>query len=87
VNIKHCDFLSWFSRKEESHEQDGERLMFALDGCDLHQHLAILPWPSVFRRCGGTHARPRLESAAVGAAEKWRTRAMLARELRGATAR
>jgi hypothetical protein len=26
VDIEHCDFLSWFSERGESHEQDGERL-------------------------------------------------------------
>jgi hypothetical protein len=26
---EHCDFLSWFSDKRESHEQDGEKLSFA----------------------------------------------------------
>src|SRR5437899_10999471 len=26
MDIKHWDCLSWFSRKGESHEQDGERL-------------------------------------------------------------
>jgi hypothetical protein len=29
VYIEHCDRLSWFSDKRESHEQDGERLRFA----------------------------------------------------------
>src|SRR5688572_8326759 len=26
MNVKHCDGLSWFSRRGESHEQDGKRL-------------------------------------------------------------
>jgi hypothetical protein len=26
MDIKHCDCLSWFSRRGESHEQDGETL-------------------------------------------------------------
>jgi hypothetical protein len=26
MDIKHCGRLSWFSRKGESHEQDGEKL-------------------------------------------------------------
>jgi hypothetical protein len=26
MNIEHCDGLSWFSRRGESHEQDGETL-------------------------------------------------------------
>jgi hypothetical protein len=26
MNVKHCDCLSWFSRKGESHKQDGETL-------------------------------------------------------------
>ncbi|HKA78529.1 MAG TPA: hypothetical protein VKD43_00795 [Xanthobacteraceae bacterium] len=29
MDIEHCDCLSWFSRKDESHEQDGERLIRA----------------------------------------------------------
>jgi hypothetical protein len=29
MDIEHCDCLSWFSRRGESHEQDGERLMRA----------------------------------------------------------
>jgi hypothetical protein len=31
MNIEHFDCLSWFSRWRESHEQDGERLSFAID--------------------------------------------------------
>jgi hypothetical protein len=30
MGIEHCDFLSWFLRKGESHEQDGEKLSGAL---------------------------------------------------------
>jgi hypothetical protein len=30
VYIEHCDRLSWFSDKRESHEQDGEMLAFAM---------------------------------------------------------
>jgi hypothetical protein len=26
MNVEHCDCLSWFSRKRESHKQDGETL-------------------------------------------------------------
>jgi hypothetical protein len=26
MGIEHCDFLSWFLRERESHEQDGEKL-------------------------------------------------------------
>jgi hypothetical protein len=26
MDIEHCDCLSWFLRRGESHEQDGERL-------------------------------------------------------------
>jgi hypothetical protein len=26
MNVKHCDCLSWFSAKRESHKQDGETL-------------------------------------------------------------
>src|SRR5262252_9288072 len=29
MDIEHCDCLSWFSRRGESHEQDGERLLSA----------------------------------------------------------
>jgi len=45
MNIEHCDFLSWFSRKCESHKQDGETL-WAQQRCNTAQRLAILPWPS-----------------------------------------
>jgi hypothetical protein len=31
MNIEHFDCLSWFSRRRESHEQDGERLSFATE--------------------------------------------------------
>src|SRR5690349_11627376 len=33
MNIKHCDCLSWFSRKGESQEQDGERLSSPQRSC------------------------------------------------------
>jgi hypothetical protein len=29
MRIKHCDFLSWFSRRGDGHEQDGETLFRA----------------------------------------------------------
>jgi hypothetical protein len=29
MNIEHCDRLSWFAWRRESHEQDGETLPFA----------------------------------------------------------
>jgi hypothetical protein len=29
MHIEHCDCLSWFSGRRESHEQDGETLSFA----------------------------------------------------------
>jgi hypothetical protein len=34
MNIEHCDFLSWFSRKRESHKQDGETLTAQPRGCN-----------------------------------------------------
>jgi hypothetical protein len=34
MGIEHCDFLSWFSRKRESHKQDGEMLTAQLSGCN-----------------------------------------------------
>jgi hypothetical protein len=46
MNIEHCDDLSWFSRKRESHKQDGEAL--TQYGCESFQRPAILPWPSDF---------------------------------------
>src|SRR5438552_4534302 len=47
MNIEHCDCLSWFSRKGESQEQDGERLSSPQQSCGAFvQHPAILPWPS-----------------------------------------
>jgi hypothetical protein len=46
VDVKHCNLLSWFS-KDESHEQDGERLPATRALRDIvEQHPAILPWPS-----------------------------------------
>src|SRR5580658_1156381 len=33
MNIEHCDCLSWFSRKSESHKQDGETLPAQRDCC------------------------------------------------------
>jgi hypothetical protein len=42
MDIKHLDGLSWFSRKGESHEQDGERLCRARVP-RAKQRLAILP--------------------------------------------
>jgi hypothetical protein len=30
MNVEHCDGLSWFSWWRESHEQDGEKLPFAV---------------------------------------------------------
>jgi hypothetical protein len=45
MNVEHCDCLSWFSGKCESHKQDGETLS-AQSGCESKQHPAILPWPS-----------------------------------------
>ena len=48
MDIEHCDFLSWFSRRGESHEQDGETLSRA--ACrERQQRPAILPWPSCLR--------------------------------------
>jgi hypothetical protein len=29
MNVEHCDCLSWFSDRRDSHEQDGETLPFA----------------------------------------------------------
>jgi hypothetical protein len=34
MNIEHCDFLSWFSRKRESHKQDGETLTAQQASCN-----------------------------------------------------
>jgi hypothetical protein len=45
MQIEHCDYLSWFSRRGESHEQDGKRLSGAAIVREL-QRLAILPWLS-----------------------------------------
>jgi hypothetical protein len=65
VSIEHCDCLSWFSRKSESHKQDGETLS-AQQGCKACQRLAILPWPpdlpamrtGIARRCDWQHLLP-----------------------------
>jgi hypothetical protein len=34
MDIEHCDFLSWFLRKRESHKQDGETLTAQQQGCN-----------------------------------------------------
>jgi hypothetical protein len=36
MNIEHCDCLSWFSRKRESHKQDGETLSARQQGCNAN---------------------------------------------------
>jgi hypothetical protein len=49
MNIEHCNFLSWFSARPESHEQDGEKLRVTAKGertasCDpamAFQNLAL----------------------------------------------
>jgi hypothetical protein len=33
MDLEHCDFLSWFSESDESHEQDGETLRDAGVAC------------------------------------------------------
>jgi hypothetical protein len=48
MNVEHCDYLSWFLRKRESHQQDGEALLMQQHGCESFQRPAILPWPSDF---------------------------------------
>ena len=47
MNIEHCDCLSWFSRRGESHEQDGERLSRAAKLRDTN---------SIQRSCHGLRA-------------------------------
>ena len=57
VDIEHCDCLSWFSRKRESHEQDGETLRARR--CRVpRQRPAILPWPSGLPVYGRAIVRP-----------------------------
>jgi hypothetical protein len=34
MNVEHCDYLSWFLRKRESHQQDGEALLTQQHGCE-----------------------------------------------------
>jgi hypothetical protein len=34
MDIEHCDFLSWFLRKRESHKQDGETLTAQRRSCN-----------------------------------------------------
>ena len=66
MNVEHCDCLSWFSRKRESHKQDGETLS-AQQCCNACQRLAILPWllgPSCDEeRTTGPFARDRQRAA------------------------
>src|SRR5262249_61215920 len=57
MNIEHCDCLSWFSRKCESQEQDGETLSPQLR-CGVDQRPAILPWLSDLLGCGRATPRP-----------------------------
>src|SRR5262249_58023279 len=57
MNIEHCDCLSWFSRKCESQEQDGETLSPRLR-CGVDQRPAILPWLSDLLGCGRATPRP-----------------------------
>ena len=49
MDIEHWYFLSWFSRRGDGHEQDGETLSARGDAAMLEQRLAILPWPSSLR--------------------------------------
>jgi hypothetical protein len=50
LSIEHCDFLSWFSRKRESHKQDGETLTARSEAAMPYQRPAILPWLSDLHR-------------------------------------
>jgi hypothetical protein len=34
MDVEHCDFLSWFLRKRESHKQDGETLTAQQRSCN-----------------------------------------------------
>src|SRR5215470_4450769 len=70
MDIEHCDCLSWFLRKGESHEQDGERLMRAEPrSLSASSDPAMAFEPSMERT--GTIAR--LESAAASLPDEQRT--------------
>src|SRR5258707_12023908 len=67
MDIEHCDCLSWFLRKDKSHEQDGERLPSAAvpQTEPASSDPAMAFEPSIERT--GDHST-RLKSAAPGAA-------------------
>jgi hypothetical protein len=62
MDIEHDLSLSWFRRKGESHEQDGERLSRAATP-PRRQHPAILPWPSI--SFDGAGPRPAVSAASL----------------------
>jgi hypothetical protein len=61
VDIEHCDRLSWFSRRGESHEQDGETLPFMLQTNAASSDPAMAFEPS-FALTGNGSARLRIGS-------------------------
>jgi hypothetical protein len=67
MDIEHCDCLSWFLRKDKSHEQDGERLPPAAvpQTETASSDPAMAFEPSIERT--GDHST-RLKLAALGAA-------------------
>jgi hypothetical protein len=75
MNVKHCDCLSWFSRKHESHKQDGEALSVQ-HGCTV---LTATGDPAMaFGPCldmNGQRLVPRIGSLAAGCSWQLRCRA------------
>ena len=68
MNVKHCDGLSWFSRRGESHEQDGERLSRAATfrGRTASGDPAMASGPSWYRRTNNSLRRSVGSNPAAG---------------------
>src|SRR6266849_6405880 len=69
MDIEHCDCLSWFLRRGESHEQDGERLPSLPQTEAASSDPAMAFEPSIART--GDHST-RLESAAASLPDEQR---------------
>ena len=64
IDIEHVPCLSWFSNRNESHEQDGE-MLWRMSG--VRQHPAILPWRSSLSDANGPCIGARFFPAAPAA--------------------
>ena len=87
MDIEHCDFLSWFSRRGESHEQDGETLSRAAEPrARTASGDPAMAFEPPLRRTGAVW-RPVQKSAALSLPVKQRTESAIrtnARETRAA---